>query len=75
MQSLYKRVGEARKQDEVISIDIIKSVEEILEGEWSVAYEDHARVCVAEMRLWSLAGFCTGLWGEEMVKIEWVGSV
>jgi hypothetical protein len=59
MGGLHKRVGELKKQDEPLSIDMLKAAENILELEWARAKN----------------GFCSGLRGEEMVLIERAGTV
>lgn len=74
MQGVHKRVGEYRKQDEVITIDMMKQAEIIFEREWRGSSSESMRLRVAEVASWFYIGFCTGLRGEEMVKIEWAGS-
>jgi hypothetical protein len=75
MGGLHKRVGELKKQDEPISIDMLKAAEKILELEWSRAKTPGQQKRVAEMGVWYIAGFCSGLRGEEMVLIERAGTV
>lgn len=75
MQGIHKRVGEVRKQDEVITIDVMKEVERVMEHEWHTARTDEVRLRVAEVGAWFLLGFCSGLQGEEMTKIEWKGTI
>jgi hypothetical protein len=75
MGGLHKRVGELKKQDEPISIDLIQAIERMLEVEWSKAIKPEQRKRVAEMGVWFIAGFCSGLRGEEMILIERAGTV
>jgi hypothetical protein len=75
MGGLHKRVGELKKQDEPISIDVLKTAEGILEMEWSRARTPAQKKRVAEMGVWYIVGFCSGLRGEEMVLIERAGTV
>jgi hypothetical protein len=75
MGGLHKRVGELKKQDEPLSIDVVKAAEAILEIEWSKAVKPDQRKRVAEMGVWYIAGFCSGLRGEEMILIERAGTV
>jgi hypothetical protein len=37
MSGLHKRVGEVRKQDEPVTIEVLREVGKILEGEWRQA--------------------------------------
>jgi hypothetical protein len=75
MGGLHKRVGELKKQDEPLSIDVVKAASHILEREWARAVTPAQRKRVAEMGVWYVAGFCSGLRGEEMILIERAGTV
>jgi hypothetical protein len=75
MGGLHKRVGELKKQDEPLSIDVVKAVEVILETEWSKATKPEQRKRIAEMGVWIIGGFCSGLRGEEMILIERAGTI
>jgi hypothetical protein len=70
MGGLHKRVGELKKQDDPISIEVLKAIELMLELEWSQAIKPEQRKHVAEMGVWFIGGFCSGLRGEEMILIE-----
>jgi hypothetical protein len=74
MEGLHKRVGEVRHQDEPITIEVLKEIEVILESEWSNATTPSGRLRAAEMGVWFIAGFCSGLRGEEMLLIELAGT-
>ena len=74
MDGLHKRVGENRRQDEPITIDVLCALEKILEQEWRESDRPEARRQAAEMGAWFMAGFCSGLRGEEMLLIELAGT-
>ena len=74
MEGLHKRVGEVTRQDEPISIDVLKTIEVILEAEWGEATRTDTKRQIAEMGSWFIAGFCSGLRGEEMLLIELAGT-
>jgi hypothetical protein len=74
MAGVHKRVGQVRKPDRVLTIDIIHAVDRILETEWENAERSDERKRIAEMGTWFLGGFCTGLRGEEMLLIELAGT-
>jgi hypothetical protein len=75
MSGLHKRVGELRKQDEPLSIDVVHAAARILEVEWARAKTKHQKKRIAEMGVWFVAGFCSGLRGEEMILIERAGTI
>jgi hypothetical protein len=70
MTGIHWRVGEVRKQDEPITIGVLKVIEDLLEGDWRRATTLGQKRRIAEMGVWFVCGFCTGLRGEEMVLIE-----
>jgi hypothetical protein len=74
MVGIHKRVGEIRRQDEALTIDVLHEVDRILEANWKRAQDGRTQRRVAEMGVWFLGGFCTGLRGEEMVRIEFAGT-
>lgn len=74
MTGIHKRVGELVKRDKPITIDVLKKVEEILEREFSKAKTLAARHRAAQMGVWFIVGFCTGLRGEEMQLIDLPGT-
>jgi hypothetical protein len=74
MSGVHKRVGQIRKPDRVLSIDIIHAVDRLLELEWENASSLTERKRIAEMGTWYLGGFCTGLRGEETLLIELAGT-
>ena len=75
MAGIRLRVGEVVKQDEPVTIEILKAALDILEKRWEKAetYED--RLVVGRMGLWYCGGFCAGLRGEEMLLIELAGTL
>jgi hypothetical protein len=74
MIGVHKRVGQVRKPDRVLTIDIMHAVDRILEAEWENSTRVDTRKRIAEMGTWFLGGFCTGLRGEEMLLIELAGT-
>jgi hypothetical protein len=74
MSGVHRRVGQIRKPDRILTIDIIHAVDKILETNWENARTADARKRIAEMGAWFIAGFCTGLRGEEMLLIELAGT-
>jgi hypothetical protein len=75
MTGIHRRVGEVRKQDEPITIGVLKVVEEILELDWGRSTSLRQKRRIAEMGVWFVCGFCTGLWGEEIILIEFAKTV
>jgi hypothetical protein len=75
MAGIHKRVGQVRKADKEMSIEVLHTVDRILEDQWiSVQAAPSQRKRIAEMGAWFVGGFCTGLRGEEMVQIELAGT-
>jgi hypothetical protein len=74
MNGVHKRVGEIKRQDEPITIDVLHSIESILETEWRRTNDPISRKRTAEMGAWLIGGFCTGMRGEEMLLIEYAGT-
>jgi hypothetical protein len=74
MSGVHKRVGQIRKPDRVLTINVIHSADRILESEWEHATRGDERKRIAEMGAWFVGGFCTGLRGEEMLLIELAGT-
>ena len=76
MEGVHKRVGEIRKQDEALTIDVVHQIKTLLELEWkntgNLDYNKRRRI--AEVGTWFIVGFCTGMRGEEMVLIELAGT-
>jgi hypothetical protein len=74
MTGIHKRVGEVRKQDKLVTIDVLHKVEIILEDQWKIATKLSTKKRIAEMGAWYIGGFCTALRGEEMLIIELAGT-
>jgi hypothetical protein len=74
MTGVHKRVGQVRKPDKEVTIDVIHAVDRILESEWENARKTDEKKRIAEMGAWFIGGFCTGLRGEEMLLIELAGT-
>jgi hypothetical protein len=69
MVGIHKRVGEIRRQDEALYIDVLHEIDKVLESKWKATKDPLIRRRVAGMGTWYTGGFCTGLRGEEMVRI------
>jgi hypothetical protein len=74
MLGVHKRVGQIRKPDKEVTIDVFHAADRILEAEWNQATSVAQKKKVAEMGTWFIGGFCTGLRGEEMLLIELAGT-
>jgi hypothetical protein len=74
MTGIHKRVGEIKRQDEPVTIDVLHKIDELLEMEWHRTEDPILRGKTAEMEAWIVGGFCTGLRGEEMLLIEYAGT-
>lgn len=74
MEGVHKRVGQIRLPDEPITIDVLHALERELERDWGSAKTRAERKRVAEIGTWIMAGFCTGLRGEEMPLIDLRGT-
>jgi hypothetical protein len=74
MAGIHRRVGQVRKADKEILIDVLHEADRILEGQWSGARTIAQKKRISEMGSWFLGGFCTGLRGEEMLLIELAGT-
>jgi hypothetical protein len=75
MDGLHKRVGEVRCQDEPVSIEVLHELSRILEIQWTAADRHDVQLRIAQMGAWFVAGFCSGLRGEEILLIELAGTV
>ena len=74
MTGLHRRVGEVKRQDEPLTIDVLHALEGLMEAEWQQPLPPETRRHLAEMGVWFIAGFCSGLRGEEMLLIEFAGT-
>jgi hypothetical protein len=70
MSGLQKQVGEVKKREEAMTIDIVNAIQDILHAKWGKTNEQKIRRCIAEMGAWIIGGFCVGLRGEEMMLIK-----
>jgi hypothetical protein len=71
---VHLRVGEIRKPDELLTIKVVHEIHRVLSREWSQATTPATKKRVAEMDTWFVAGFCTGIRGEETLLIEHAGT-
>lgn len=74
MVGLHKRVGEVVKQDWPMPIEVLQYIDRRLDRLWMVETDHSARKRIAEMAVWYVVGFCSGLRGEEMPLIELTGT-
>ena len=76
MEGVHKRVGEVTKQDEALTIDVVHEIKRLLDIEWqrTPTRDKKEKRRIAEIGVWFIVGFCTGLRGEEMVLIEFAGT-
>jgi hypothetical protein len=61
MTGIHKRVGQVRKPDKEMSIEVLHVADHLLEDEWRSAATPAQKKQVAEMGAWFVGGFCTGL--------------
>jgi hypothetical protein len=62
-----------------LTIEVVKSIQRILEGEWNQVKEDLLALSArakrtAEMGVWFIVCFCVGVKGEENLLIEFSGT-
>ena len=74
MSGIHKRVGQIRKPDKEMSIEVLHAADHILEAEWSNSRTTSQRKRITERGVWFVGGFCTGLRGDEMMLIELAGT-
>jgi hypothetical protein len=74
MGGMHKRVGQVRKHDRVLTVNIMQAVDRILESVWENAANAEEQKRSAEMGVLFIGGFCTGLRGKEMLQIKLVGT-
>jgi hypothetical protein len=71
---IHRRVGDVKKQDEAVTIETLHVIERILENRWRLARASDDKRDTARLGAWIFGGFCTGLRGEEQVRIEFAGT-
>jgi len=74
MEGLHRRVGEVTKPDWPIPAKVVLAIDKMLDEVWNELEGYDEKKKVAEMGVWFVVGFCTGLRGEEMLQIEFVGT-
>jgi hypothetical protein len=70
---LHKRMGDVVRSDFAVTSQIIKALLETLNEEWEDAVTLETRTRIAEMAFVLVAGYCCGLRGEEITKIDLAG--
>jgi hypothetical protein len=63
-----------KKQDWPIPIEVLQEVEKLLEREWKKAKTLTSQKRIAELGVWFIVGFCTGIRGEENLIVELAGT-
>jgi hypothetical protein len=74
MEGLHRRVGEIKKQDWPLLIEVLQEVEKLLEHEWKKVKTLTSQKRIAELGVWFIVGFCTGIRGEENLIVELAGT-
>jgi hypothetical protein len=74
MSGVHRGMGQVRKPDKELTINVIHAVDKLLETEWQSTCQSDEKKRIAEMGAWFIGGFCTGLRGEEMLLIELAGT-
>ena len=79
IMGVHQRVGDFRRQDEPVTVEILHAVDKILEREWGFVKSNLNSHLVrakkiSEMGVWFNGGFCMAARGEEMPLIEFAGS-
>ena len=72
---LHKRMGDVVRSDFAVTSEIINALLVTLNEEWEDAISLEARAKISEMAFVLVAGYCCGLRGEEIVKIDLAGLV
>lgn len=73
MVGIRLRHGEVVKQDWPLPIDVLHTINLMLELQWKNAPDSRVQKRCAEMGVWFVVGFCSGLRGEGMLLIEYAG--
>jgi hypothetical protein len=71
---VHKPVGQVRKPYKKLTIDVIHAIDKLLESEWQNTRPSDKKKKIAEMGVWFIGGFCTGLRGEELLLIKSAGT-
>jgi len=74
IRGLQRRHGQLVKQDWAPPIEVIHAIEVALELKWATIPSAKNKKRVAEMGVWFIVGFCSGLRGEEFPLIELAGT-
>ena len=74
MEGIHRRVGEVVKQDWPIPIKVIMYIDKELNELWETLTDSQEKLKIAQLAVWFICGFCTGLRGEEMLMIELAGT-
>jgi hypothetical protein len=58
ISGLHKRVGEVKKRDKAMTIDVFHAIQAILHAEWGKTSDPKIKRRIAEMGTWIIGGFC-----------------
>jgi hypothetical protein len=74
MEGLKRRTGEIIKRDELITIDVLHALDDLMEKDWNVATTIKQMKRIAEIGVILVAGFCSGIRGEELLIVDLLGT-
>jgi hypothetical protein len=70
MTGIHKRVGQVRKPNKELPINVLHAADMVLEEQWAGVWTAAQKKRITEMGSWFFLGFCMGLQGEEILQIE-----
>lgn len=70
MRGLHKRMGEEVRSDYAVSAEVMTTAMSILDEEWERANSVKKRKQTVEIAWILISGYCCGLCGEEIMKLE-----
>jgi hypothetical protein len=70
MRGVHKRMGEEVRSDFALSIVVLHKILGHLDKEWLEGRTSDSRKEIAEIAMFLISGFCLGLRGEEVVKMD-----
>jgi hypothetical protein len=74
MTGVHKQVGQIRRPDKELTINVIHAMDKILEAEWENTIIAVQKKRITEMGAWFIGGFCTGFHGEEIFLNKLAGT-
>jgi hypothetical protein len=70
MRGVHKRMGEEVRSDHALSVKVLHKILGHLDRDWLGARTIEVRKEIVEIAFFLVAGFCLGLRGEEVVKLD-----